>query len=78
MTENKNSFDSNFVKKLSQKYNIDISNYSLKELTMGYNIELEHSDVTKGNHVSTLKIAIAHLKEVPNYYTRLIKFVEKD
>ena len=43
----------------------------LKEFTMGMNVELEHTNVTKGNLKLTGKIALAHLEELPDYYTRL-------
>jgi hypothetical protein len=47
------------------------------EFHMGMNVEMEHRDVTNGNVVKTAKIAAAHLREVPSYYTRLKKYVEK-
>lgn len=47
------------------------------EFFLGMNVELEHQDVTKGNVVKTAKIAAAHLKENPKYYSLLIKNVEK-
>jgi len=50
--------------------------YSLAQFKMGMKTELEHRDITKGNPVKTAKIVIAHLKEVPDYYTKLKK-VEK-
>lgn len=46
------------------------------EFHMGMNVEMEHEDVTKGNIVKTAKIAAAHLKENPKYYTLLKKYVE--
>jgi len=39
-------------------------------------VELEHEDITKGDPIKTAKIVMAHLKEVPDYYTKLKK-VEK-
>ena len=47
-----------------------------EQFCMGMDVEKEHQDVTKGNAVLTAKIALAHLKEKPDYYTRLKK-VEK-
>ena len=47
------------------------------EFFLGMNTELEHQDVTNGNVVKTAKIAAAHLKENPKYYSLLIKNVEK-
>jgi len=49
----------------------------LDEFTKGINVELEHgkryreTDVTKDDRFVTGKIAWAHLKEFPDYYTRL-------
>jgi len=46
---------------------------------MGLSVELEHgahdpeTDVTKDDLLVTGKIALAHLKEFPDYYTRLAK-----
>jgi hypothetical protein len=47
------------------------------EFFLGMNAELEHQDVTHGNVVDTAKIAAAHLKENPKYYSLLIKNIEK-
>jgi hypothetical protein len=43
-----------------------------KELKMGIEIEMEHTD----NKVKAKKIALDHLAELPDYYTRL-KAMEK-
>jgi hypothetical protein len=50
--------------------------FNPEEFHMGMNVEMEHQDVTKGNVVMTAKIAAAHLKENPKYYTLLKKHVE--
>ncbi len=56
---------------------------SLDEFTIGINIELEHgtrypeTDVTGNDPLLTGKIAWAHLKEFPDYYTRLTKMEEE-
>jgi hypothetical protein len=47
--------------------------YSLAQFKAGMRVETEHKNVTKGDPVKTAKIVIAHLKEVPNYYTKLKK-----
>ena len=44
-----------------------------KQFCMGMKVEMEHKDVTKGDPVTTAKIALAHLKEKPDYYTKLKK-----
>jgi hypothetical protein len=52
---------------------------SLEEFTLGMNVELEHgtkyseTNVTGNDPLLTWKIAWAHLKEFPDYYTRLLK-----
>mgnify|MGYP003340137297 CR=1 FL=1 len=52
-------------------------NFSPTEFHLGMNTELEHQDVTHGNVVKTAKIAAAHLRENPKYYSLLLKHVEK-
>lgn len=51
--------------------------FDANEFHMGMNVEMEHQDVTNGNAIKTAKIAAAHLKERPNYYTLLKRHVEK-
>jgi hypothetical protein len=58
---------------------IDISaeRYGLEDVRDGMNVELEHGtrfpdlDVSGDDPVVTLKIALAHLREFPDYYDRL-------
>lgn len=50
--------------------------FNPEEFHMGMNVEMEHKDVTNGNVVMTAKIAAAHLRENPKYYTLLKKHVE--
>ena len=50
--------------------------FSPDEFHMGMNVEMEHKNVTHGNMVMTAKIAAAHLKENPKYYSLLKKYVE--
>jgi hypothetical protein len=51
--------------------------FDVEQLRMGLDVELEHgahdseTDVTGDDPVLTAKIAWAHLKELPDYYTRL-------
>ena len=54
-----------------------VSKYGKSEVESGLDVETEHEDITKGNKLQTAKIAAAHLKERPDYYTRLKKYVEK-
>lgn len=50
--------------------------FDFNEFLMGMNVELEHQDVTDGSLVKTAMIAAAHLREVPDYYTKLKQSVE--
>jgi hypothetical protein len=58
---------------------IDISGerYGLEDVRDGMNVELEHGtrfpdlDVSGDDPVVTVKIALAHLREFPDYYQRL-------
>jgi hypothetical protein len=51
--------------------------YGLEDVLVGMNVELEHGtrfpdlDVSGDDPVTTLKIALAHLREFPDYYERL-------
>lgn len=50
--------------------------FDFDQFVLGMNVELEHQDVTDGSLVKTAMIAAAHLKEVPDYYTKLKQHVE--
>ncbi len=64
---------------------IDISDerYGLDDVRDGMNVELEHGtrfpdlDVSGDDPVVTAKIALAHLREFPDYYQRL-EVMERD
>jgi hypothetical protein len=61
------------IKKLAKKH--DVSEEQIeKQLEMGMEIEKEHTD----NPAEARKIAIDHLEEKPDYYTKLKKYVEGD
>ncbi len=57
--------------------------YDAEEFYMGINVELEHGTIDPGTNVTdddpvmTAKIALAHLNELPNYYTLLEEMEEK-
>lgn len=48
-----------------------------RQFKMGMEVEKEHKDVTHGDEVETAKIVLAHLREKPDYYTRLQKVENK-
>ena len=55
----------------------EAGNVAFEQFRMGLAVELEHgsqdpsTDVTHDDPVITGKIALAHLREIPDYYTRL-------
>lgn len=75
----KNTFTSEEAKTIAQKLGIDWSSspFDLEQFRRGIDVELEHgtrdpeTNVTDDDALSTGKIALAHLRELPDYYTRL-------
>ena len=65
------------AKKVGSRLGIDWSRFDPEQFRMGLNVELEHglhdpqTNVTGDDVMMTAKIAWAHLKEFPDYYTRL-------
>lgn len=57
--------------KIFKKLNINPDVVSKKEFNFGFNVEMEHRDVTHGDYAITTKIVLAHLMEYPDYYKRL-------
>lgn len=55
---------------------VSFDDFTLEDLITGINIELEHgiinpkTNVTNNNLVLTMKIALAHLNEFPDYYNK--------
>ncbi len=70
-------FTEDLVIQTAQKGDIDVTKYDKSELAKGMDIEMEHgtvnpiTDVTHDDLVATMKIAMVHLDENPNYYTEL-------
>lgn len=65
------------VKQIGDSLGIRWDKFDVEQFTMGLNVELEHgrrdpeTDATHDEPLLTGKIALAHLNEIPNYYTRL-------
>jgi len=57
--------------------------FDVEQFRMGMDVELEHgkvdpqTNVTDDDPVLTGKIALAHLREFPDYYTRLYEMEEE-
>jgi hypothetical protein len=75
----KRRFSVEEAKSIGDTIGVEWSTIPLEEFRMGLAVELEHgahdpkTDVTNDDPVATAKIALAHLKEFPDYYTRLNK-----
>jgi hypothetical protein len=71
------------AKRIGEAIGIDWSKFDVEQFRMGLDVELEHgisdlqTNVTHDNEIITAKIALAHLNEFPDYYTRLEK-MEKE
>jgi len=80
---NKIGFTAEEAKTIGEKLGVDWSKFDVEQLRMGLEVELEHglvdpeTNVTDDNKLMTGKIALAHLNEYPDYYTRL-KAMEKE
>jgi hypothetical protein len=79
----KTSFSAEEAKKIGEMLGIDWSKYNVEQFRMGMDVELEHgtrdpnTNVTDDDPLMTGKIALAHLNEFPDYYTRLAKMEEE-
>ncbi len=62
-----------------EQIGMDWGKYDLEQFRMGLEVEMEHglrdpvTNVTGDDLVMTARIALAHLKVIPDYYTRLKK-----
>ena len=70
-------------KEIGEKLGIKWDKFDLEQFKDGMNVELEHgtrdlhTNVTNDDSLLTGKIALAHLNEFPDYYTRLDKLEEE-
>ena len=71
------------AKRIGEALGVDWSKFDMEQFRMGLDVELEHgvrdlqTNVTHDNEMITGKIALAHLNEYSDYYTRLEK-MEKE
>ena len=70
-------FSPDEARRIGDSLSIDWNQVDLEQFRMGLFVELEHgtkdyeTNVTNDDRGLTGKIALAHLKEFPDYYTRL-------
>ena len=75
------NFSSDEARQVGTAIGIDWASapFDVEQFRMGMDVELEHglhdpaTDVTGSDPVVTGKIALAHLNEFPDYYTRLAR-----
>lgn len=79
MAKNKTTFSVEEAKWIGEQLGLDWNKYDFEQFRMGLETELEHgsvnpvTNITDDNLLMTAKIAMAHLNEIPDYYTRLKK-----
>ena len=84
-TRPRKSFSSDDARRIGEEIGIDwaAAPFDVEQFRMGMDVELEHglhdpaTNVTGDDAVITGKIALAHLNEFPDYYTRLERMEEE-
>jgi Protein of unknown function (DUF5661) len=84
MSEARHEFTAEEARRFGEEIGIDWASapFDVEQLQMGMNVELEHglhdphTNVSDDNPHVTAKIALAHLNEFPDYYTRLERMEE--
>lgn len=73
----KQFFTTEQAKETAEKLNVNWSKFDVEQFRLGMDVELEHgtvdpnTNVTNDDPLLTGKITLAHLNEIPDYYTRL-------
>jgi hypothetical protein len=81
--QNTKSFSAEQAKKIGEELGINWSKFDVEQFRRGMDVELEHglcdpnTNVSNDDPLITGKIALAHLNEFPDYYTRLDKMEEQ-
>jgi len=71
------------AKEIGETLGVDWIKFDVEQFRVGMDVELEHgtedpnTNVTDDDPLMTGKIALAHLNEFPDYYTRLLKLEEE-
>jgi hypothetical protein len=79
--DERSSFSAEEARRVGEQIGIDWADapFDVEQFRMGMDVELEHglhdlaTNVTDDDPVVTGKIALAHLHEFPDYYTRLAR-----
>ncbi len=76
-------FTNDEAKKIGDELGVKWEKFDVDQFRIGLNVELEHglhdleTNVSDNDPLMTGKIALAHLKEFPDYYDRLEKMEEE-
>ena len=76
-------FTAQEAREIGQELGIDWKRFDVEQFRIGLDVELEHglidpqTNVTDDDPVLTGKIALAHLNEFSDYYTRLYEMEEE-
>ena len=79
----KKKFNEQDAKRLGDQFGLKWDKFDAVQLAAGMNVELEHgtidpaTNVTDDDEKTTMKIALAHLNEFPDYYFRLKKMEDE-
>ncbi len=79
----KEHFTAEEAEAIGGRLGIDWSRFDVEQFRMGLDVELEHGTVSPSTNVTdddplmTGKIALAHLNEFADYYTRLERMEEE-
>jgi Protein of unknown function (DUF5661) len=84
MSDARHEFTTEEARRFGEEIGIDWASarFDVEQLQMGMSVELEHglhdphTNVSDDNPHVTAKIALAHLNEFPDYYTRLERMEE--
>ncbi len=79
----KKNFTTEEAKEAGEQLEIKWDKFDVEQFRIGMGVELEHgtidpnTNVSDDNTLTTAKIALAHLNEFPDYYTRLLEMEEE-
>ena len=71
------------AKEIGETLGVNWTKFDVEQFRVGMDVELEHgtedpnTNVTNDDPLMTGKIALAHLNEFPDYYTRLLELEEE-
>ena len=69
-------YNKDTILNVANSLGVTFNKFTIEDLITGINIELEHgrinpkTNVTNDDLISTMKIALAHLNEFPDYYNK--------